>query len=52
MKLIGNYLSPYVRRVAISLEALAVPFELQSLYVFKEPEMCSRSPNRCGATIP
>src|SRR5215212_225961 len=38
MKLIGNYLSPFTRRVAISLNALAIPFELEALYVFKEPE--------------
>ena len=38
MKLIGNYLSPFVRRVAISLNALELPYELQALFVFKEPE--------------
>jgi glutathione S-transferase len=38
MKLIGNYLSPFVRRVAVSLNALELPFELQALFVFKEPE--------------
>jgi len=38
MKLIGNYLSPFTRRVAVSLNALQLPFELQALYVFKEPE--------------
>ncbi|MBV7326834.1 glutathione S-transferase family protein [Chloroflexi bacterium TSY] len=38
MKLIGNYLSPYVRRVAVSLNAMAMPFELEQLYVFKSPE--------------
>ena len=38
MKLIGNYLSPYVRRVAISLNALGMPFELEQTYVFKSPE--------------
>jgi len=38
MKLIGNYLSPFTRRVAVSLNALAIPFELEALYVFKEPE--------------
>ena len=38
MKLIGNDLSPYTRRVAISLNALGLPFELEHLYVFEEPE--------------
>ena len=38
MELIGNYLSPFVRRVAVSLNALEIPFELRPLYVFKEPE--------------
>lgn len=38
MRLIGNYLSPYVRRVAVSLNAVGVPFELEHLFVFKEPE--------------
>lgn len=38
MKLIGNYLSPFVRRVAVSLNALDLSFELQALFVFKEPE--------------
>lgn len=38
MKLIGNYLSPYVRRVAVSLNQLQMPFELEQLYVFKSPE--------------
>jgi glutathione S-transferase len=38
MKLIGNYLSPFVRRVAISLNAVDLPYELEFLYVSKEPE--------------
>lgn len=38
MKLIGNYLSPYARRVAVSLNAVELPYELQALYVFEEPE--------------
>ena len=38
LELIGNYLSPFVRRVAVSLNALEIPFELRPLYVFKEPE--------------
>ena len=38
MRLIGNYLSPYTRRVAISLTALNIPFELEELTPFKKPE--------------
>jgi glutathione S-transferase len=38
MKLIGNYLSPYVRRVAVSLNAMGMSFELERVYVFKSPE--------------
>ncbi|MFT4001139.1 MAG: glutathione S-transferase [Rhizobium sp.] len=34
MKLIGMYDSPYVRRVAISLNVLGLPFEHESLSVF------------------
>jgi glutathione S-transferase len=42
MRLIGNFLSPYVRRVAVSLNILEVPYELEELFVFKEPEMVRR----------
>ncbi len=38
MQLIGNYLSPYVRRVAVSLHALDLPFQFDEVMVFKEPE--------------
>ncbi len=38
MRLVGNYLSPYVRRVAVSLDLLGLPFDLEQLYVFKSPE--------------
>lgn len=38
MQLIGNYLSPYVRRVAVSLYAVGLPFELQPVFVSKNPE--------------
>jgi glutathione S-transferase len=38
MRLIGNYMSPFVRRVAVSLNALELPFDLQALVVSKEPE--------------
>lgn len=37
MKLIGNYLSPYTRRVAISLTALEIPFEIDLLSPFNRP---------------
>lgn len=42
MRLIGNYLSPYVRRVAVSLHILQMPFELEELFVFKAPETVRR----------
>ena len=38
MRLIGNFLSPYVRRVAVSFNALGMPFEMEQLFVFKDPE--------------
>ena len=38
MRLIGIYLSPYVRRVAISLSILQLPFEFEEVFVFGEPE--------------
>lgn len=37
MKLVGNYLSPYVRRVAISLNVLDIDFDLDQLFVFDKP---------------
>ena len=36
MKLIGMYDSPYVRRVAVSLHMLGLPFEHESLSVFSD----------------
>ena len=36
MRLIGMLDSPYVRRVAISLKVMALPFEHQSLSVFRD----------------
>jgi glutathione S-transferase len=39
MKLVGNFLSPYVRRVAVSLNILEIPFELENLFVFKAPDV-------------
>jgi glutathione S-transferase len=42
MKLIGIYLSPFVRRVAVSLNILQVPFELEDVFVFGEPDVVRR----------
>ena len=42
MKLIGMLDSPYVRRVAISLQMLGLPFEHQSLSVFRTFDAFSR----------
>jgi glutathione S-transferase len=39
VRLIGNFLSPYVRRVAVTLNILELPFELEELFVFKEPDV-------------
>ena len=42
MRLVGNYLSPYVRRIAVSLKLLDVPYELDGLFVFKSPDAVRR----------
>lgn len=42
MKLIGILLSPFVRRVAVSLNILALPFELEEVFVFGEPDIVRR----------
>jgi hypothetical protein len=34
-----EFLSPYFRRVAVTLNILELPFELQELTVFKEPDV-------------
>ena len=39
MKLVGNFLSPYTRRVAISLDLLGLPYELESLFIFKAADV-------------
>lgn len=39
MKLIGILLSPFVRRVAVSLNVLKLPFELDEVFVFGEPDL-------------
>jgi glutathione S-transferase len=38
MKLLGHYMSPYTRRVAVSLNVLGMPFELVELSVIAQPE--------------
>jgi len=38
MKLFGNYLSPYTRRVAVTLNLYGLPFELENLSVFVTPD--------------
>ena len=38
MRLVGGYGSPYVRRVAISLNALGLPFESNAVSVFENPD--------------
>ncbi len=42
MKLIGNFLSPYTRRVAVSLDVLGMDYEMESLFVFKSAETVGR----------
>jgi glutathione S-transferase len=39
MKLIGILLSPFVRRVAVSLNVLQLPYELDEVFVFGEQEV-------------
>lgn len=38
MKLIGNFLSPFARRVAVSLNVLELPYELNNVLAFGHPE--------------
>jgi glutathione S-transferase len=42
MKLIGRYDSPYVRRVGVSLQLVAIPFELQPLSPFSQGDELRR----------
>jgi glutathione S-transferase len=42
MRLIGIFLSPYVRRVAVSLNLLNLPFEEDQVFVFGEPDVVRR----------
>ena len=39
MRLIGIFLSPYVRRVAVSLNILKLPFEFEEVFVFGERDI-------------
>ena len=38
MKLLGHYLSPFTRRVGVSLHALGIPFEFEFVSTVQEPE--------------
>ena len=38
MKLIGNFLSPYTRRVAITLDVMGLPYEMETVMIFQNPE--------------
>ncbi len=38
MRLIGGFRSPYVRRVAVSLHALGLPFDSSTVSVFDDPD--------------
>jgi glutathione S-transferase len=42
VRLVGIFLSPYVRRVAISLNILKLPFEHEDVFVFGEPDTVRR----------
>jgi glutathione S-transferase len=42
MRLIGIFLSPFVRRVAVSLNILKLPFESDKVFVFKELDAVRR----------
>lgn len=50
LKLIGNYLSPYTRRVAVSMNVMGIPFEYEHCMVFQTPEIVSTA--NPGARIP
>ena len=38
MKLIGNFLSPFARRVAVSLNVLNISYDLENILAFDNPE--------------
>ena len=42
-KLVGIFLSPYVRGVAVSLHLLKLPFEFEEVFVFGEPDIVRRT---------
>ena len=42
MRLIGIYLSPFVRRVAVSLSLLQLPFDFEDVFVFGERDTVRR----------
>ena len=42
MKLIGILRSPYVRRTAVSLNAMGMTFELDAVPVFDKPELVTK----------
>jgi hypothetical protein len=42
MRLIGILLSPFVRRVAVSLNILKLPFDLEETFVFGRPDIVRR----------
>ena len=42
MRLIGILRSPYVRRTAVSLNAMGIPFELDPVPVFDKPELVTK----------
>ena len=42
MRLIGIFPFSFVRRVAVSLKILELPFELEEVFVFGEPEVVRR----------
>jgi len=42
MLLIGKFISPYVRRVAVSLNALGLPFASETPSAFREPDAVRR----------
>ena len=42
VRLIGIFLSPYVRRVAVSMNLLNLPFEEDQVFVFGDPDSVRR----------
>lgn len=42
MQLIGSLLSPYVRRTAVSLNVMGLPYDFQQVSVFQTPDAVSR----------